>query len=149
MPPASTCSRKPCMVGSRALRAKVLMRIRLVVTSGSPQTYSASALALSASKAGPISSGSPDFQRGDIEAERASRGLSLTHFQHGGGIADIDQDRQPVETGDNLAQKFEALASKFSCLVGQAGDIAAWPRQARDEVVGNRISRLREHDRDD
>ena len=29
------------------------------------------------------------------------------------------------------------------------GDIAAWPRQARDEVVGNRLPRLREHDRDD
>src|SRR5262249_27850564 len=72
---------------------------------------------------------SPDFQRGDIESERAGRGLSLVPFQYGGGIADIDQDRQAVQTGDNLAQDFEALAGKFSCLVGQAGEIAARARQ--------------------
>src|SRR5205823_2564713 len=37
-PPVSTSSRKPYIVGSRAASAKVLMRTRLVFTSGSPQT---------------------------------------------------------------------------------------------------------------
>src|SRR6516225_8816170 len=55
-PPASTYSRTPCMVGSRAPSASVLMRTRLVFMSGSAGTYSASARPLSASKAGAISS---------------------------------------------------------------------------------------------
>ena len=48
----------------------------------------------------------------DLKAERAGRCLDLAHLQHGGGNADIGQDRQPAETRDNLAQEFESLASK-------------------------------------
>jgi hypothetical protein len=38
----------------------------------------------------------PDFEWRDFEAERASRGLGLLHLQHGLGIADIEDDRQPA-----------------------------------------------------
>src|SRR5262249_55832253 len=91
----------------------------------------------------------PDFQRGDIESERAGRGLSLVPFQYGGGIADIAQEAQAVQAGATLGQAFEALAGKFSCWVGQAGDIAARPRQTSDEPVGDRVPGLRENDGDD
>ena len=55
----------------------------------------------------------PYFRCGDLEADRASRCLSRPHLQHGGGRVDIEQDRQPAKTGDNLAQKFEPLAGKI------------------------------------
>ena len=60
---------------------------------------------------------SPDFECDDLKAERAGRCLNLAHLQHGGGIADIGHDRQPAETGDNLAQEFESLAGKIGRLV--------------------------------
>ena len=66
--------------------------------------------------------GPPDFQRGDIQPERAGRGLSFTHFQHRGGIIGINQDRQPLETGDKLAQEFEALKGAANALYVQ-GDL--------------------------
>jgi len=56
---------------------------------------------------------SPDFECVDFETERAGRRLNLTQLQHAEGIANIAQDRQPTETGDDLAQKFEPLASKI------------------------------------
>src|SRR5262245_38959691 len=54
---------------------------------------------------------SPDFVRGDFETERAGRSLNLAHLQHGVGIVDVGHDRQVTESGDNLAQKLEALAA--------------------------------------
>ena len=80
--------------------------------------------------AGAISSRSPDFERDDFKAERAGRCLNFAHLQHGVGIADIGQDRQPAETGDNLAQKFKSLAGKIGGLDRQAGDVAARSRQS-------------------
>src|ERR1700738_3566063 len=53
---------------------------------------------------------SSNFEWRDFEAERASRGLSLAHLQHGFGKANISHDCQPVETGDTLAQDFDSLA---------------------------------------
>ena len=82
---------------------------------------------------------SPDFDCGDFEAERAASCLNLAHLQHGCGIVDIGHDRQPAETGDNLAQKFESLASKIGLLVRQAGDVAARSRQTCDEAGANRV----------
>jgi hypothetical protein len=89
-----------------------------------------------------------DFQRGDIESERAGRGLNFAQLQRGGGIADIDQNRQPVQTGDNLAQEFEALSAEIGSLGGEAGNVAPWSRKGLDEAIANRVSRRREHDRD-
>ena len=75
---------------------------------------------------------SSDFEGGDLKADRAGRRLNVVHLQHAGGITDVGQDRQPAETGDNLAQEFDSLASKIGLLVGEAGNIAAWSRQTRD-----------------
>ena len=88
-----------------------------------------------------------DFQCGDLEAERLCCGLSLAHVQHGTGIADIANDRQPAETGNKLTQEFEALASKIGLLIRQAGDVAARPRQTRDQAGAERVRRHRKDDR--
>ena len=53
--------------------------------------------------------GSSDFDWDNLNAERAGRGRNLAHLQHGAGTADIGDDRQPAQTGDNLAQQFELL----------------------------------------
>ena len=67
----------------------------------------------------------------------------------GAGTADIGHDRKPTKTGDNLAQKFEALADQIGCLNGQAGHIAARPAKTANEAAADRVRRRREHDRDD
>ena len=51
--------------------------------------------------------------------------------------------------GDNLAQKFETLASSIGLLDRQAGNVAAWARQARDDAGANRVHLRSEHDRDE
>jgi hypothetical protein len=83
--------------------------------------------------------GSPDFEDRRIKAERAGRGLRLSHFQCGEGIFDIGHDRQPAQVGDNLAKQRESFADKVRCLHRQAGDVAARSRQARDQAHANRI----------
>ena len=39
-----------------------------------------------------------------------------------------------AKIGDNLAQKFETLASRVGLLDRQASNVAAWTRQARDDA---------------
>ena len=75
-------------------------------------------------------------------------GQNLAHLLHRPGIAGIAEHRKPAETGDDLAQDFEPLGGRISRLGRQAGDVAARPRQARDETAPNRVRRQREHDRD-
>ena len=67
---------------------------------------------LSASKAGAISSGSPNFECLDFETDRAGRRMSLAQLQDREGITDIGQDRQPAEIWNNLAQEFKPLTSR-------------------------------------
>jgi hypothetical protein len=55
--------------------------------------------------------------------------MSLAHFQHGVGVADIGQDRHRAKTGKNLAQHFDALTGKIGLLGRQAGDVATGSRQ--------------------
>ena len=60
---------------------------------------------------------SPDFECGDLKAERAGRRcLNLVHFKHGGGIAHIGHNGQPAQAGESFAQKLKALARKISPL---------------------------------
>jgi hypothetical protein len=90
----------------------------------------------------------PYFHRDGLEAERLRGRVDLANFQRRGG-SDIGQDRQAAETGDKLAQNFEPLGSKIGELERQAGDIAAWSGQTRDQAGADRVARGREHDRDD
>ena len=50
------------------------------------------------------------------------------------GIAGIGQNRQPAQTGDNLAQELEALAGKIGSCSRQAGDVTA--RSCQDSRRG-------------
>ena len=59
----------------------------------------------------------------------------------------VGHDRQPAEAGTNLAQEFEALVSKIDLLERQPAGVAAGPRQARDEVATDRVSRHGKNDR--
>ena len=56
---------------------------------------------------------SPNFERISLETKPPGRRLNLAHLQHGEGITDIADGRQPAETRNSLAQKFELLASKI------------------------------------
>jgi hypothetical protein len=66
-----------------------------------------------------------------------------------GGTIDIGQDRQPADSGENLPQKFEPLASNIRLLARQTGDVAARSRQAGDEASADRVARQCEDDRND
>jgi hypothetical protein len=83
----------------------------------------------------------PDFEWRTFEAERASRGLNLTHFQYDLGVANISHDCQPAETGDNLAQEFESLASSIGLLDRHSSDVAARSRQTCDQASADRVDR--------
>jgi hypothetical protein len=93
--------------------------------------------------------GAPDFKGDDFEAKRAGGCLNLAHFDHGGGVVDICQDRQPAQPRDSLAQEFETFASKIASLGRHAGDIAARPHQTRDQSGAERVRSYREYNRND
>ena len=54
-----------------------------------------------------------------------------------------------METREHLAQKFESLTGKISCLHRQAGDVSARPSQRSDQTSFNGVDRNREDNRDD
>jgi hypothetical protein len=64
----------------------------------------------------------------------------------GCGIAGIEQDCQPPQTGNSLAQKFEPLAGTIGQLERQSSDVAARARKVCDEATANRIDRDCKHD---
>ena len=62
----------------------------------------------------------PDFECDDLKAEHVGRCLGLAHLRRGVGIPDIGHDSQPAQTGDNLAQEFDSLASNIGLLEATA-----------------------------
>src|SRR5262249_31062465 len=74
--------------------------------------------------------GSPHLEHGDFDAENASRCLNLVDLRHGGGVADIGQYPQTMDTRDDFAQEFKPLGSEVRRLERQTRDVAAWSRQA-------------------
>ena len=48
--------------------------------------------------------GVPDCNCTGLKTQRPSRGVNFVHFQYGGGIVHICQDREPMETWNNFAQ---------------------------------------------
>jgi hypothetical protein len=134
------------IVGSRAASAKALMRIWLPTVARDVQCVRS---ILESLDGGRNILHAPNFNAGRIEAERTGECLNLTHLQHDRWQAAIAHDRQPAETGDDLAQDFEPLACKVGRLVRQAGNVAARSRQTRNVSAANRIIRCPEHDRND
>src|SRR5262249_24280049 len=61
--------------------------------------------------------GAPDSERvDDVEAERAGCCLYTAHLLYGPAPADIGQNRQPAQPGDNLMQKLKSLAGNIGLL---------------------------------
>ena len=58
----------------------------------------------------------PNFERYDVEPEHFCCGFGVFHFQHGLGIADIEDNAQSVELRDSFTQEFDPLAGKISRL---------------------------------
>jgi hypothetical protein len=61
--------------------------------------------------------GPPNLQGDHIEAQVPGGRLDLLHVQNATGIADIAQDRQPAEAGDDFAQKLEPLGGSVGVLI--------------------------------
>ena len=110
------------------------MRALLAFSSASPATYVL---------------GSLDFQSGDLDAERTGGLVNLADLKDMNGISNIDQNRQPPETGQDLAQQLDPLVGTVDVLEGQTGHVSARARQTCDETSADRIPRHREDDRDD
>src|SRR5258708_15418993 len=90
----------------------------------------------------------PDFERRDFEAERASRCMGLAHLQHGLVIANIKDNCQPAELGENLTQELYSLACKIRRLQRQSRDVAARLGQICDQAAADRVDPHRKHNRD-
>src|SRR5262249_50563670 len=79
--------------------------------------------------------------------ERADCCLDFVNLQHCTGIVDIGQDRQPAETGKNLAQEFEALACEIGEQDRKPGDVARWSGQVVNNADADWVSYTREDNR--
>ena len=90
----------------------------------------------------------PDVEREDFEAECAGCRLDLAQLQRRKGTREIGKDSKSAQTRNNLAQELESLPGSIGPLTRYAGNVAARPRQGRDEAAADRIARRREHDRD-
>ena len=74
--------------------------------------------------------GPPHLEHRNIDAENASRCLNLVDLRDGGGVADIGQDAQTMDTRDDFTQEFKPFGSEVSRLERQTRDVAAWSREA-------------------
>ena len=93
------------------------MRTRLVTTSASTHDIKRLRAALERLEGGRDILGSPDFQSGDLEAERAGRRLNLAHLQHGSGLptlAMIANRRRPGMTSRKSSSRLPARSVDWS-----------------------------------
>src|SRR5262249_29461999 len=142
-PPMSTGSRTVYIVGSRAVSAKILMRIRFTKKIGLAGTYNACARPWSASKAAAISSARriSNVAVSSAKARAAPWTSSISNEW-----TDIGQDRQTAQIGNKVAQKFDSLTGCIGCLARQAADVSARSRETCHYASTNRIARCREND---
>src|SRR5215475_8964503 len=55
----------------------------------------------------------------------------------------VEQEGDPVYARRNLLEQLQPLAAQRSFKIDETGDVAAWPRQARNEASADRIGTLR------
>src|SRR5262245_25292005 len=91
--------------------------------------------------------GSPDFKHVGFERESLCCSVDLVYFASGERITNVGQHRQTAQTGDDLTQQFDPLASRIGGLARQAGYIAARPAEVGHEAGCNWIAAADEHDR--
>ncbi len=61
----------------------------------------------------------------------------------------VEQERDPVDARRNLLEQLHPLSDHRVFHMDETGDVAARPRQARDEAAADRIDSGRENNRDD
>src|SRR6516164_6008969 len=125
------------------------MRVRLVFASGSAGNIDRIGTTFELVECGRNVLGAPYLENTGIKAERTGRRLSVAHLLHHDAVAAIAHNCQALESGKHFAQELDTLAGKLGCLDGQAGDVAAGPRQTFDETAADRVSSRREYNRDD
>src|SRR5262249_12595506 len=59
--------------------------------------------------------GSPDFKHVGFERESMCYSVDLVYFASGERITNVGQHRQTAQTGDDLTQQFDPLASRRGC----------------------------------
>src|SRR5262249_15720520 len=131
------------MVGSRAPTARILMRMNWIGKDVDRLRTAPDRL-----KSGSNFPCSPDFEWNQFETKRAGRRANSVKLHGAEGIAGLEQDCQPAQTGHELAQDFEALPGRIGMVTRQSGNVSAWARQTFDDAGANRISRGGENDRD-
>src|SRR4029077_18897500 len=95
-------------------------------------TYACSAAALKEIRC-------PRFRDVNLNPERRPCGLRLLEQSEMALVCGIQQDGNACETDDHLAQQLEAPAGQVRRQKTHAGDVPAWPAEARNETARQRI----------
>ena len=85
--------------------------------SGSPVNIKRLRAALEPLKRGRDIVSAPDWQRDDLQAERARRRVNLHPLRHAAGIVGIGHHGQSTQPWENLAQESDAFSAKIASLV--------------------------------
>ena len=94
-----------------------------------------------------MSSASPDFERGDRDAERLGHRLDRRATPStASGTPTLAMIASRLEPRHDLAQELHSLADDVEVEGRQAGDVAAGSRQARHQPDADRVRRQREDD---
>src|SRR5437899_4741934 len=145
-PPASTNSRMPYMTGIRAFAASSTRRSRYVIKTKSRMTTRPSSCSRLAESNIASTSPGPWIPRHDLDAQLAPHHLDVLQHRHVDGIRRVGHDRDARRARNDLLQELEQLADG---LLGQkrgARDVAAGPREARDQLDPDRVADPHEDD---
>src|SRR5262245_53744563 len=102
------------IVGNRATSAKVLTRTRFTKKNG--RDVQCPSTALECLESGTDIFGSPHFKHVGFERESLCCSVDLVYFASGERITNVGQHRQTAQTGDDLTQQFDPLASRIGGL---------------------------------
>jgi hypothetical protein len=85
--------------------------------------------------------------RAQVHPQRWRHCLDGAELSSAGGIAGITQDRRPGDARRDLFEQLQPFCADAIFGQGEAGGVAAWPMEARNEAGPDRIGDLHEHHR--
>ena len=77
-----------------------------------------------------------------------ARGLSVSPRSRARRVVEIDDARHAPHFGRQRLEQLEPLRRQLAARAREPGDVAAGPRQARDQAASDRVGHRRRHDRD-